>query len=491
MNDTERFGAVIALVAVVALVAVLSNRLTERIRVPAPALFLIGAAVVSDLFPWLGSLPVGTVEQIVTIALIVLLFDGGMNIGWGKLRRTAGAVLWLGVAGTLVTAVAVAVPAHLLFGLDWRLSLLIGTALAPTDPAVVFSVLGRREILGRSGTLLEGESGANDPVGIALMVSILAAGNAGGLSALGTGVLVFAEQMFIGAAIGLLGGVALTWFARRVVLPAAALYPVRTLAAALLIYGAATVAHGSGFLAVFIAGIMLGDQRIPFKGDVHRFHSAMASLGEIVAFVVLGLTVQLRTLPDGNAWQIGLALAVLLALLIRPVLVGLVLLPVKLKRGERIFVLWAGLKGAVPILLGTFIVAAGTHGSTRVYDIIFVVVAFSVIVQGGLVPLVGTRCRVPMRSVPHEPWVMGMRFAHEPSAMHTHTVGEDSAADGLTVGELADQEGVWVALVRRDGQQVPLRPETVLRPGDEVLVDQEQGSGGTGEGDGPFAVPQP
>jgi potassium/hydrogen antiporter len=410
-----------------------------------------------------------------------------MHIGWSSLRRTAGAVLWLGVAGTLVTAAAVALAAHLLFGLDGRMSLLIGTALAPTDPAVVFSVLGRQEIVGRSGTLLEGESGANDPVGIALMVSILAAGGSGGLSALGTGVLTFAEQMFVGAGVGMLGGAGLLWFIRRVSLPSEALYPLRTLAGAMLIYGAATVAHGSGFLAVFVAGIMLGDARAPFKGEIRRFHAAIGSLGEIVAFVILGLTVSLRTLPNGNAWQIGLVLAVLLALVIRPLLVGMLLLPIRLSWGERSFVAWAGLKGAVPILLGTFIIAAGLPGSTRVYDIIFVVVAFSVIVQGGLVPLVGRRAGVPMRPVEPRPWALGMRFRHEPATLHTHIVAAGSAAAGRTVAELAREQSVWVTFLRRDGQLVPLRPGTVLIGGDEVLVDHP--SADDGGPAGPFAAP--
>lgn len=471
MNDTERFGAVVALVAAVALVAIMSNRLTERIRVPAPALFLIGAAVASDLVPPLRHvLPFDTVEQVVTVALVVLLFDGGMHIGWGRLRRAAGAVLWIGVAGTLVTAAAVAVLAHLLFGLDWRMSLLLGTALAPTDPAVVFSVLGRREIIGRSGTLLEGESGANDPVGIALMVSILAA-DGGGFGAVGTGVVTFAEQMVVGLAVGVLGGLGLRWFMRRVSLPSEALYPLRTLVCAVLVYGVATVAHGSGFLAVFVAGIMIGDVKAPFKAEIARFHSALASLGEIVAFVVLGLTVSLRSLPAGHSWQIGLVLAVLLALVVRPALVGLLLWPVRLSAGERVFVLWAGLKGAVPVLLGVFIIVAGPTGATRVYDIIFVVVAFSVIVQGGLVPLIGRRCGVPMRAVEPRPWVLGMRFSAEPARLDTHTVATGSPADGVTAGALARDHRVWVTFVRRAGRFVPLRPDTTLHAGDEVLVD--------------------
>jgi cell volume regulation protein A len=395
MGGAEQFGALLAALGAVALVAVLSNRLSERIRVPAPALFLIGAAVASDLVPSLGRVPTELVERIATVALVMVLFEGGMGIGWGRLRRAAGAVLWLGVAGTAVTAAALAVLCHLLFGLDWRTSLLIGTALSPTDPAVVFSVLGRREIVGRTGTLLEGESGANDPVGIALMVSLLAAGGTG-WHPVASGIVTFLLQMVIGGAVGLAGGAALRWVVRRVQLPGEALYLVRTLAAALLIYGLATVAHGSGFLAVFVAGIIVGDVEAPFRQEIRSFHAALASLGEISVFVVLGLTVSLRSLPEGNAWLIGLALAVLLALLVRPLLVGALLLPVRLTWGERGFVLWSGLKGAVPILLGTFIVSAGGPGTTRIYDIIFVVVLFSVIVQGGLVPWVARRLGVQM-----------------------------------------------------------------------------------------------
>jgi len=179
-------------------------------------------------------------------------------------------------------------------------------------------------------------------------------------------------------------------------------YPLQAVALSLLIYGAATAAHGSGFLAVFLAGIMVGDLRAPHKREVERFTSALSSLGEIVAFVVLGLSVSLHAVfGDGRAWT-GLALVALLTLLVRPVLVGLVLLPVRLTRGERAFALWAGLKGAVPILLGTYVVAQGVRDAGRIYDVIFVVVTASVIVQGGLVPVFARLFKVPMHVVPED-----------------------------------------------------------------------------------------
>src|SRR6476646_6743094 len=202
------FGAVVAVISAAVLLAVFSHRVSTRLRVPAPALFLIAAAVCGAVFPGLRSVPIQVDEQIVTVALVFILFDGGMHIGWRRFRSAAIAVVWLGVAGTVVTAGALAVAAHLLFGFDWPAALLIGTALSPTDPAVVFSVLGRREVVGRSGTILEGESGANDPVGIALMISLLGA-TGGGVSAVAQGVGEFALQMAVGAAVGALGGLGL------------------------------------------------------------------------------------------------------------------------------------------------------------------------------------------------------------------------------------------------------------------------------------------
>jgi cell volume regulation protein A len=446
MTATESFGLIVLVLALAGLAALFFNRISERVRIPAPAIFLVLAAIASDLVPRLGTIGVETVERVVTIALAVILFDGGMRIGWRRLRPAVLATVWLGVAGTLVTAGALALCAHLLFGLDWRLALLLGTALAPTDPAVVFSVLGRREIGGRAGTLLEGESGANDPVGIALLVAVVAAGGSG-LHVAWTVTWQFALQMGVGLAVGIVGGRLLVWLMHRVPLPSEALYPLRVLAAAMAIYGLATVAKGSGFLAVLVAGVMMGDERMPYKAEIERFHSALASIAEVVAFILLGLTVQLAELADSDAWSIGLVLAVLLTLVIRPALVGLLLWPVRLRPGERAFILWTGLKGAVPILLGTFIVTGGVPGANRLYHIIFTVVAFSVIVQGGLVLTMAHRFKVPLRTVEPEPWSLGVRFRHQPDALRRYNVAAGSPADGTTIGDLPREEDAWVILV--------------------------------------------
>ena len=474
MSDVPGFAVAVLLACAAGLVAVFSNRISEWIRLPAPAIFLIAAAFAADLVPSLGRVPVLTVQRVVTVMLVLLLFDGGMHIGWQRFRSAAGSVLWIGVVGTLVTAVGVAALAHGVFGFGWRAALLLGVALAPTDPAVVFSVLGRREIAGRSGTVLEGESGANDPVGIAAMAALLAAGTTGGWHAVGHGVVEFVVQLAVGVAVGVAGGQLLSVAMRRLPLPSAALYPLRTLLGAGAIYGLATVAHGSGFLAVFIAGILVGDLRAPYKADIERFHSSVASLAEIVAFTMLGLTVSLGGLARSGVWLVGLALAVLLALLVRPLLVGVLLLAVRLEWGERLFVLWSGLKGAVPILLGTYIVSAGTADAGLLYQVVIVVVTFSVVVQGGLAPLVARRAGVPMRVVQPEPWALGMRFRHEPTGLHRYVVASGSPAEGTALADLALGEDAWVSMINRNGALVTPSGTTSLRAGDEVLLLSDQ-----------------
>jgi cell volume regulation protein A len=470
VTDLQPFALIILLTAAVGLVAVLSNRLTELVKVPSPALVLAGAAIAVNVIPALHAPPRQAVERVVTVALVFILFDGGMHIGWSRFRSAAAPIATAGVIGTFLTVAAAAVFAHIAFGLPWYLALLVATAIAPTDPAVVFSVLGQQEISGRSGTILEGESGANDPVGIALMASLI---SAGGLSASAFAQVggEFLLQMAVGAAIGAAGGWALLWFTRRVPLPSEGLYPLRTLACALLIFAVATLARGSGFLAVFAAGIALGDGRAPYKREIERFHTALASLAEIVAFVALGLTVDLHVIARADVWVPGVILGAALAFAIRPALAGLSLIPARLKRNERAFVLFAGLKGAVPILLGIMLLEARVPDAGRLYGIIAVVVVFSVVVQGSLIPAAAQLLRVQMRSVEPQPWALGVRLRDEPSGVHHLTIKAGSAADGRTVGEITGLPGdAWVSFVVRDGQLVPITPDMRLRPGDEVLV---------------------
>jgi potassium/hydrogen antiporter len=398
MDELTTFGTMVLVVSGGLLLALIATKLNERFPVPEPAVFLLLAAVASDVFPELGErLSIREVERIGVVALIVILFNGGTLVGWRRFRVAAVPIFTLGLLGTLATAGVIAVAAHYLFDFSWTTAGILGAALSPTDPAVMFSVLGNKEIRGRTGTILEGESGVNDPVGIALMIGMIELAKDADAS-FWVVVEEFSVEMSVGLAAGLVGAVALRPLL-RFSLPTPALYPLRTLAAAGVIYGAAAAAHGSGFLAVFVAGVALGDADVPLRDQIERFHTSLASLAEVVVFVALGLTIDLTELLTSRWLLEGLALAVILAVVARPLAIGPLLLPMHMRRNERLFVIWGGLRGAVPILLAAFALLAAVEDAQRVYDIVFVVVAFSVIVQGSSIPFVARRLGIPMRQV--------------------------------------------------------------------------------------------
>lgn len=487
VDEVTRYATAVMAVGLVGLGALFSNRLAERIRVPAPALMFVAAAVVVqlDLVP---EPPERTVERLVTVALLFILFDGGLHIGWRRFRSAAGPIAVAGVLGTFLTVGVAALLLHVGFGLVWFGALLVATAVAPTDPAMVFSVLGKRGIEGRSSAILEGESGANDPVGIALLSGLVAVGAVNG-AALGQVGLIFVVQMVVGAAIGIVGGKLVVVLIRRFALPSEALYPIRTVACVLVLYGVTTLAHGSGFLAVFVAGIVIGDVRAPYKREIERFHSAIAGIGEIVAFVVLGLTVRLSMLLDPAVWVTGLVLALALTFVIRPLLIGACLVRSGLGRNEKTFVVLAGLKGAVPILLAEMLRGTDVPYAEQLYGIIVVVVMFSVLVQATFTPTVARLLKLPMRIVETEPWVLGVRLRDEPQGVARFTVAEGASAVGRSISSLGQLgENFWINVLVRDRQAVSITGDTALEAGDELLVQTDGAS--RDSLDGFFARPE-
>jgi potassium/hydrogen antiporter len=394
VNEVSDFGEIVLVVSVALLLALFSSRLTTRLRIPVAAVLLIGAAIASDIAPRLGNtVSIHDVTRIGVVALIVILFDGGMHLGWRPVRRSIGPILGLGVLGTLMTAGLMAAAAHYLVGFDWVPAAVIGTALSPTDPAVMFSVLGDRSPRGRVSTILAAESGANDPVGIALMIGVIEAVQHPGHSYL----LVAADvgwELLVGVVVGVAGAFVTVKLLRWLVRPVDALDPISALAAAGVIYGIGSVLHGSGFLAVFVAGMIIGDRATEHGDDVRTFHNQLASVAELVVFVALGLTVSLSTLDLGTVIVDGLVLGAVLILIARPVAVAVLLAPADLNRGEKTFIAWLGLRGAVPILLAAFALDEGVQQGAVVYGIVFVIVTASVLIQGSLIEWVARRTGV-------------------------------------------------------------------------------------------------
>jgi len=459
VTEISDFGAIVLLVSAGVFLAVLGMRVADRVWLPNAALFLVVAGLLgATVEPLRDALSIQDVERVGVIALVVILFDGGLHIGVARFRRSARPILVLGVVGTFATAGLISLAGHYLLGFSWITAGLIGAAIAPTDPAVTFSVLGGREIRGRTGTILEGEAGTNDPVGIALMIGMIELATEDG----GSLAIVFEEfvvEMAIGLAAGVAGALLLLPVIRRVHLTNPTLYPIRVLAGAGVIYGLASVAHGSGFLAVFVAGILLGDVAAPRKGEIASFHSSLAALAEIGAFAALGLSVGYSDLDDLSVWAEGFVVALILAFVVRPLAVGPLLALVRLNRGEKLFIVWGGLKGAVPILLGALAVLAAVDDAGRIYGIIFVVVLFSVVVQGASMGVVADRLSVPFRKVDYDL-----------SEVVEFVVRDDAFASGRRLRDLPLGERAWVGVLIRDGLPVSFDRDTLLEPDDRVHV---------------------
>lgn len=459
MTEITDFGLIVLVVSATVFVALLGMRLADRLSLPYAALFLVATALIAELFTSLQDvLSIEEVERLTVIALVVILFDGGLHIGLGRFRRSAAPILALGVLGTFATAGLVAVAAHYLLGFDWVFAGLVGAAIAPTDPAVTFSVFGSREIRGRAGTILEGEAGMNDPVGIALMIGMieLATEDDGDLWIV---LREFAVEMSIGLFMGIAGALLLLPVMRNVRLTGPALYPIRVLAGAGIIYGIAAVAGGSGFLAAFVAGVVLGDAAAPRKGEIEGFLSSLAGLAEITAFVALGLTAAFGAFDDRDTWSHGLVLALVLAFLARPLAVLPFLAVSRLTWSERAFIAWGGLKGAVPILLGALALLANVDDGSELYGIVFIVVLFSVIVQGGSLPHVARRLRIPFR-----------RVDQDLAEVLEFVVSEEAFASGRPVNQLPLGERAWIGVLIRDGRPRKIADHVVLQPGDHVHV---------------------
>jgi potassium/hydrogen antiporter len=469
MTEISDFATLLLLGAAAFALAVLATKLTERVPVPTPGIFLGAAAVASSIWPELHRrLPVQTVERVAVVALIVILFNGGIDVGWRRFRRSAGPILSIGVLGTFLTAGVVALVAHYVLGFNWTLAGIVGAALSPTDPAVMFSVLGRQEIGGRSGTILEGEAGVNDPAGIALMLGMISFATHPDSSLLVV-LREFAIEMAIGTAAGLAGAYLFVRILRGIQLKNETLYPVFALVLAGLLYGVTALAHGSGFLAVFILGLVLGNAQAPYKREIERFHTSLATLAELTVFVALGLTVTASSL-SGETWVQGVVLLVGLALLARPLTVAATLGPFRLRKGERAFIAWSGLKGAVPILLAAFALLDHIDGAGHVYGLVFVVVLLSVLGQGTFVPFVAAKCGVPIRERASLPWELSMQLEEQPRAAREFAVRKGSRAESLRISDLPLPPTAWLALVVRDGNATRPAGSLKLAVGDRVMV---------------------
>src|SRR5919197_452440 len=378
--DPVHDGQLILIAGSLLAAGLLASLLAGRVRVPSLLLFLgIGMAIGSDGLGWIAFDDYELARTIGIVALALILFEGGLTSGLFEIRAVLPSAISLAVLGTVATAVVTGLAASWLFDLTTLEGLLLGAVLASTDGAAIFALL-RGSTLGRKlASTLEAESGLNDPMAVLLVLGFIA-----WLQEPGYGLpdmaWLLARQIGIGLAVGALVGAATTAALRRVRLDTGGLYPVATLACAALAFGGADNLHGSGFLAVYIAGLMLGTAGIPAQRTVTSFHQGLAWVAQVVLFLSLGLLVFPSDL-GGIAVQ-GTVLALVVVLVARPVAVGVATALSEYSVAEKAILAVAGLRGAVPVVLATFPVIAGVKESDELFNIVFFAVLISTVVQG-------------------------------------------------------------------------------------------------------------
>ena len=469
----SEFSTTALLLTIFGLLLVASAALSrglERAGIPVALLFLALGMLAGE--EGLGGIPFEDYRfsfVMGTIALVLIVFDGGFNTSFASIRQGLRPALLLATFGVLVTAALAALCARAI-GLSWNEAVLLGAVVSSTDAATVFAVLrgGRLGLAPRVATTLELESGLNDAVAVLLTVGATHAIGTGEMPGVGV-VWGVPLQLAIGGLVGAGLGYGGRWLLQNVRISTGGLYPVVTLGLALLSFGAATVIGGSGFLAVYVTAVVLGSGRIPYHAGLRRVHDAVAWLSQVAMFLMLGFLVfPSRLLSVAGP---GLLLALLLALVARPLAVALCLLPFRYPAREVACIGWVGLRGAVPIILATYPVLSGVAQADRVFDIVFFVVVVNALVPGATIRWVTRWLKLdaPPQAVPHATLEITSTALFDGDLL-SFCVDASVVVCDTPIRDVPFPEGASIALVVRGQELVAARGSTVLRAGDQVYV---------------------
>jgi potassium/hydrogen antiporter len=457
--------------AVLVLIGIASSKFSTRIGLPVLVLFLgVGMLAGEEGLGGIAFDNYALAHGIGTIALAIILFDGGLRTTRRSFRAVFGPAVTLATVGVLFTSALTGLAAAWLLGISILQGLLIGSIVGSTDAAAVFAVLRGRgvNLRKRLSATLEVESGSNDPMAVFLTVGILEI--LLGEMSFGPALIgFFALQVTVGIAAGLLVGRAGVFTINKVQLDAGGLYPILVAAIGLLAFGVAASLGGSGFLAVYLAGLVIGNERIVFQRGILLFHDGAAWLAQIVMFVLLGLLVFPSQLVE-VAWD-GLIVAVVLIFIARPVAVGLLLPWFGYTVREVAFVSWVGLKGAVPIVLATYPLMLGLPGAALLFHVVFFAVLVSAVLQGWTLPTVADWLGLRTDPEPQAPVSLEITSLRDVDGdIVEYTVLLETHAANRHVRDLRLPDGAVVAMIVRDQAIIPPRGSTRIEPGDHVFL---------------------
>ncbi len=465
--DVHEFDTFVLVGSGVTLLAILAVRLSSRAGLPSLLIYLLMGVLLGESGLGIPFEDAQLAHALGFAALAVILAEGGLTTSWREAKPTMRLGLSLATVGVAVSVTVVALGSHYLLGLPWELAVLLGAVTSPTDAAAVFSVIRVIPLSRRMSGTLESESGFNDAPTVVL-VTLVSTGAVAEYGVAGmVGIIVF--ELVAGVGLGLLVGSAGAWLMRRVALPSSGLYPLAVLCLAFLGYGAATALHASGFAAVYVAALVLGNAELPHRAATRSFAEGFAWLAQIGLFVMLGLLLSPGRI-DLETVVLALLAGLLLTLVARPVSVALSSVVQPMPWRELGFLSWAGLRGAVPIVLTTIPLAEGVDGAERLFDLVFVMVIVYTLLTGPTLPVAAKVLRVARRSEPRDLDVEAAPLERVAADLLQVTISPASRMHGVEVGELRMPRGASVSLVIRDGDALVPERRTVLRHGDELLV---------------------
>jgi len=455
---------------VVVIAAAVSVRIVNRSGLPSLLIFLGLGVLLGEA--GLAFDDADLAHQIGVAALALILAEGGLTTSWSHVRRAVPTALVLATVGVGISIAVMALALRGLLDMDWRTALLFGAVLASTDAAAVFSVLRRLPLPPRLGGMLEAESGFNDAPAV-LVVVALSAANAP-LPTVWDLVWYVLAELAVGAAVALVVGPLGAFALRRLALPASALHAIVVLSSTFVAYGGATLLHGSGFLAIYVTALILGNARLPHRAATRGFVEAAAWLAQIGLFVMLGM---LASPAEMSSTVVPALLAGLVLLLVaRPLSVGVCAALVRLLRLDRIgwreqaFLSWAGLRGAVPIVLATIPWAGDTAGAEHLFNEVFVLVFLFTLLQGPTLPFVARLLRVAAPAEAHELEVEAAPLEELHAELLQVRVPSASRLHGVEVFELRLPAEAQVTLIVRDGRGFVPGPYTRIHADDQLLV---------------------
>lgn len=474
--DVHQLDYFLLVGAAVTLLAILAVRVSSRAGLPSLLIYLAIGVALGEVGTGIGFEDAQMAHALGFGALVIILAEGGITTDWREIKPAMRLGVTLATVGVTVSVLVVAAGGHYLLGLTWETAILLGAVTSATDAAAVFSVLRIVPLPKRITGSLEAESGLNDAPTVVLVV-LVSSGDA-----LDKGVHymlgVIAFELALGVVVGVAVGYGGAWLMRHVALPASGLYPIAVMCLAILAYATGSALHASGFAAVYVAALILGNSDLPHRNATRSFSEGLAWIAQIGLFVMLGLLL----VPERITFEIiGLALlsGFILTFVARPLSVAVSSIVQPMPWREMTFLSWAGLRGAVPIVFTTIPVAESVAGAEKLFDIVFVMVVIYTILTGPTLPWVARTLGVANSSEPRGLDVEAAPLERIAADLLQVTISSKSLMHGVEVGELRLPGGASVSLVIREGQSLVPTLGTTLKRGDELLIvtprkDREQ-----------------